>query len=136
MSNKTATLSYSLQYTDEDGKAKTSNSSSVVVPYQGQNVGSVDVPDTTASTTSYDIPFGEVTNAFLVVVDNHTGQDLNIYINAGADPCFLLKDGSRYIAQALTSLTDTPLVTSVTAETTATQDGAGLISYKVLGDPV
>lgn len=136
MSNKSASLSYSLQYTDEDGKVKTSPVVTVQVPYQSQTVGTIDVPDTTAATTVYDIPFGEVNDAFLIVLDNHTGQSLTVKVNGSSDAAYSLPDGGRYIGQALVNVSDSPTITDLTVTTTDIQSGSGLITYKIFGDPV
>lgn len=136
MANSLATVSYSVQYVDADGKTVTPSAISASCPYQSQTVGTIDVPDTTASATAYDIPFGGVTDAFLILVVNKTGQDLSVKLNGGSDVVYTIPDKGMYIAQALTDSTATPTVTDLTVTTTDIQDGAGIVEYKIYGDPV
>lgn len=135
MANKLATITYTLEYTDSDSHAR-SVSNSTSCPYQSQNEGNVDVADTTASSTSFSVPFGAVANAFCVVVTNLTGQPLNVIINGSETPSYKIPDQGVYVAQAETDPEADLTVTSVDLVTTTTQSGLGLIKYKVLGDPV
>src|ERR1041385_1655492 len=98
MANSLATVSYSVQYTDADGKTVTPSAVSTSCPYQSQTVGTIDVPDTTASATVYSIPFGGVDDAFLILVVNKTGQDLSVKVNGGTDVVYTIPDKGMYIA--------------------------------------
>jgi hypothetical protein len=135
MANSLATVTYSMQYIDADGKSVTPSSIATSCPYTSQTIGTLDVPDLTASATAFNIPLGGVTNAFLIVVINKTGQELSVKVNGGSAVTYQLPDKGTYVAQALSDHLATPLVTSLSVTTTATQAGLGIVEYKVFGDP-
>lgn len=137
MANKTATLSVSLSYQGIT-QVIAETPINVASPYMASNVAEVDVPDTTAASTAFAVPFGTIgTDAPLVLVKNETGQDMDVIINgAAAASHSLAPNGILLLANpaAITGL-GTP-VTSVSLETTAIQSGDGSIKCWAFGDPV
>lgn len=135
MANKTATLSCNLQYTDEDGKIQTNRTITSSCPYQSQSVGTVDIVSETSGGTSYEIPFGEVSRAYLIVIDNQTSQPIDVSVNGGDAPVCRVSPSARYVSQALTNVSYDPVVASVSITTTEDQETTQLVSYKIFGDP-
>lgn len=138
MANKTAILKYALQYETAEGQSALvppNGTARVQCPYQAQSVGSLDVPDTTTSATSYSIPFGSIgVAATLVVLENKTGQELAVKINGASSASHRMKDGGVLILGEAAAPGTTP-ITAVSVATTATQSGAGFVAYYVFGDP-
>ncbi len=140
MTNKLATVQVSASYSDPDNQRAAIARVVVDAPYQAQIHQAVDVPDTTAGATEYDLSFGTITEeATMFVVRNLTangedpGQDLILKINASAalqriPPGGFVAVGNPVVAGA------TP-ITAVSVTTTATQNGPGKISWHVFGDP-
>lgn len=132
MANKTATFFTRINYVDEDDEDQVMTST-VAVEYNAFLVGELDVPNATAGSTAYSIPFGSVTNATGVWIRNATGQDLTLKIN-GSAALHLIKTGSDVVLPA-DGVSGGPL-TAVSLTTTATQSGEGQIEFFVAGDPI
>lgn len=136
MANQLATVKVSLAYTGPSGQQEAPPTQQVVAPYQAQNVGAIDVPDSTASSTTYSIPFGSIgTAASLVVLQNNTGQELAIKINGAAAASHHMAQGGMLVIAENSAPGSTPVL-SVSVTTTAMQAGAGSVGYYVFGDPV
>jgi hypothetical protein len=107
---------------------------SVAPAYAALSDGILDVPDTQASGTEYEIPFGGIgTGATLLHVKNKTGQALIVKINAATAVFDLANNGEITIVSA--ALPGSAPLTGMSLTTTATQSGAGTIEYLVTGDP-
>ena len=132
MSNSKVTVRSQILYTDAYSQNAAVNVT-VEAPYQAQNHGSIDIPDTTGA-GSYDIPFGSVTSATCVTVRNFTGQPVNITVNGGDLAYTGLADGKSFLL-TLEAMPDTAIA-AVQVTTLSTQTGAGHIAYDVWGDPV
>ncbi len=129
MANKTATFQVSYTYDDEDDEDLTKTVSTSVL-YTSSARGELDVPNATAGSTAYAIPFGSIAGATGVWLKNSTGQDLTLTVNAVA--LQLVKTGgSICIADPAQSAAP---ITAITLTTTAQQSGAGTIRYLLLGD--
>ncbi len=102
------------------------------IAFVSESVGTIAVPDTTASSTAYSIPFGAIATAatFLYVL-NQTGQDLMLKLNGSANLTRIATGGTCILSMPVAPGA-TPL-TAASLTTTATQSGAGTILYKVLG---
>jgi hypothetical protein len=103
MSNKNATLKTSLQFTDGSGNTvrdPVQGTSSLNSPYQGEQQGTIDVPDTTAADTEYAASFGAVAGATMLEIENKTGQDIKAKINDPASATGTLASGVADIALA------------------------------------
>lgn len=137
MSNKTAKIKITCSYHGVENEAATLSPVSVTVPYQGQSHGTIDVPDTTAGSTTYDIPFGSIASATGVIVENKTGQDLWLKWNSANIDSHkqYLPDGAA-VSLAFPAVPGSFPTTAVSVTTTGTQAGAGLVAYHVFGDPV
>lgn len=132
MANKIATLKTTLTYTGPSDEA-VSVPKSLSIPYQSQNAGAIDVADGTASATSYAIPFGSVAKPTLIIVENNSGQELQAVIDTQA--LHGIPDGGTMTLIASTT-EPTDQVSTLSMKTTALQDGAGTIAYRVFGDPL
>lgn len=105
------------------------------VPHQAESVGTVDIPDTTASGTATAIPFGSIgVGATLLMVKNTNNQDMMLTLNGSAN-LHRIPPGGVYLFAAPLAAGATPL-TAASVKTTATQSGDGTVEYLVLGDPV
>lgn len=142
MANKSAVAKVSLSYTGADNEPVNMPVLTIAAPYQAQAHGSIDVPDTQAATTDYDIPFGSIgTEATLLIVENRTkngsnpGQKLKVDLESGALVVEIDVDQSFAYIAGSGALGTTPL-TQAKVTTTDIQAGAGLISFHVFGDAV
>jgi len=52
--------------------------------YAALSDGTVDIPDATPAATEFAIPFGAVTDATMLYVENKSGQDMTPKINGAA----------------------------------------------------
>jgi hypothetical protein len=140
MPNKSAQLTISLSYVDADG-AYVSSSQTVTSQYQAQNHGTIDVPDTTASATSYAVPMGSIgVDCTAGFVKNNTGQPLGVLVNGAMSATYDLPDGGVFCwgfpeTPGGGSAQPLPILT-LSLKTTAVQAGAGSITYHTFGDPV
>ncbi len=136
--NLNARLGVTLSYTNEEGGTSTMTAIALAAQYQSQSHGTIDVPDTTAADTEFSIPFGAVDEAAtLVVIENRTGQSCEVKIN-GQNPVNNHHDlaaGGVYVFGAPHAPDANPML-SVKLKLNATQAGAGLIAYRIFGDPV
>jgi len=136
MSNKTASVRITCSYTGTENESASLPAKIVGCLYQAQTHGTVDVPDLATTDTEYDIPFGAVAEATLVLVENTTGQDLWLKWNSAnieSHKQFLKSGGCALIA--MPDLPGQYPTTAVSVTTTATQSGAGTVAYHIFGDP-
>lgn len=96
MANRTATLSARLS---GDTAPLAPASREVLAPYTSNQGGDLDVPDTTAASTVYDVPFGSIAEATHIEIRNDTGQDIAARIG-GASVTGTLVSGTATIAFA------------------------------------
>lgn len=136
MSNFTASLSIQLQYTGPLGNQITVPPIAIAALYQAQNVGVIDVPDTTASATVYDVPFGTIDELTTCgVIFNQTGQPLEIKINGAAAASNTIPDGGVFPWGFPGLSAGSIPILAIELETTAMQSGAGYVAYYLFGDP-
>ncbi len=135
MSNKNGSLKLSLAYTNPDGDSSKQDVS-VAFHYQAQSHGTIDVPDTTASATAYEIPFGSIdVAATMVVIANRTGQSCEVKVNGQAVVSHHhdIASGGVFVIGGPAAPAANP-ITSVSLTLKDTQSGAGLIAYHIFGD--
>jgi hypothetical protein len=132
MSNKNTMTRVSFQYMGPSLETVVAPTNLVVSFYQGQVHGTVDIPDTQAGGTEYDIPFGTIAEASMVFVSNRSGQTVDVKTNGSTDIAFSLPNGGMFLLSANALGTG---LESIKLITTATQSGAGEIEYHVFGDP-
>ena len=129
----TATLTINLSYVGPDGNLVEMPTDSVSASYSAQNHGNIDVPDATAATTTFPVPFGAITtDATCGYVKNLTGQALLVDVN-GAGNAFALPSGSTF-PWGFAGPSSTPIL-SIDLTTTAIQADLGSIVYHLFGDP-
>lgn len=141
MANQLASVQVSASYYDPDDQRAAIARTLVEAPYTAQAHTSIDIPDTTAGATVYEVSFGSIgTEATLVVIRNLTangvnpGQDLILKINDSAALQRIPPGG--FVAFGNPAAAGGSPITAISLTTTATQDGAGRISAHVFGDPV
>lgn len=96
MANRTATFSGRLS---GDITPLAPASREVLALFTSCQGGDLDVPDTTAASTSYSVPFGSITEATHCEVRNDTGQDVAVRVG-GASVTGTLVSGTATIAFA------------------------------------
>ncbi len=128
-------MTFQLTYVGPDGDQVVMPQRTVLSSYQAQNHGTIDVPDTTASATAYDVPFGGITvDATCGLVENRTGQELEVKINGAAAASQTLPNGGVFAWANPTDSGGTPIL-AISLKTTAMQMGDGYINYHLFGDP-
>jgi len=132
MSNRTARLAFSLAYKDPDGTAvrvPNRKDQASDAPYGASAASEIDVPDLTAAATEYAVPFGSVNlAATLVLLENLTGQELEVKANAPPSASGTLSSGAVDITLA-NAVGDRLLV-----ERTTSAGTAGVLSVKRKSD--
>ena len=103
-------------------------------PFQGMSVATIDVPDAEASATAHAVPFGSVDEATMVLVQNSTGQTLDIKINGAAAVSHQIPNGGCQLIAAASA--PSTALASVSCITTGIQSGEGKIYCWVFGDAV
>ncbi len=136
MANKTATLKVNITYVGSSNETVVAPTLTKTVPYTAMSDGILDVPDTTASATVYNLPFGSIgAAATCCIIENRTGQDLVVKINGPTDSgLHSLASGGLFVFGADDSASRNP-VTSASVTTTLTQSGAGEVGFRLFGDP-
>jgi hypothetical protein len=119
MSNKNAILRSSLQWVGGGGGVSKSpeggGTDTINATYREAEPDSqIGVPDTQASGTEYDIPFGSIAAASLLQIENQTGQTIKARVNAPPSASAALVSGTKDItlANAVGDLLMVALVTS------------------------
>ncbi len=132
MANKAVTLLADLSYVDAEGRNASLPQLTISPEYQAQNHGGFDLPDEEPA-GDFVIPFGSVAKATCVVIQNNSGQPVDVSVNAGDLLYTALPDGKACLL-ALPALPGTAIA-SVTVTTAEAQEADGSISYHVFGDP-
>lgn len=136
MPNQAAYFSLQASYVGPDGDNVVMPAKLVTANYAAQNHGTIDVPDTQAAATVYNVPFGAITvDATAGAIFNNTGQALKMKVNGAAAVSQTLPSGSMYAWANPSSAGATPVL-AISLETSAIQSGAGSITYHLFGDPV
>ncbi len=136
--NLNARLGVTLSYTNEEGGTSTMTAIALAAKYQSQSHGTIDVPDTTAADTEYAIPFGSVDEgATLLILENRSGQDVEVKINdqAVVSHHHDIPAGGVLVLGGPNVSGTNPLLSAV-VRLNSLQAGAGLIAYRIFGDPV
>jgi len=136
MSNKTCTLRINMSYSGPSDESIVMPQVSRSIPYMSLSEGTLDIPVSTASATSYSVPFGGIGVALTGgIIENRTGQDLLVTINTNTSSAHLASGGVFVLGESQ-SAASLP-VTSISLKTTATQSAteAGYIGYRLFGDP-
>jgi hypothetical protein len=134
MADLIANLKLILSYQAPGGGTVSVPAISINAPFQASVVGFLDVPDATIAETPVAVPFGSIADgATLVVLQNQTGQELDITINGQTSDVAFSDEGVAVIAAA--SLPDGTPLTALGVITTAPQAGPGKVGYFVFGDP-
>ena len=141
MSNKNVKLTLSLQYSGVDDETVNAPAQVLNCPYAAgaQMVGGIDVTagtDGSVTPVVFDVPFGGIAQATLMILENRTSQSMELKVN-GQNPVgnhhdippggFFVLGGSTVAAHPLTAVSLT--LASLCA-------GAGSVAFKLFGDPV
>jgi hypothetical protein len=134
MVTSVATITAAVQYTPPNAQTNSGNSSfSAAVPYNAQNVGTIDVPIGQSIATVYSIPFGSVSGAKGFAVKNGMSSDVIVRINGlGSDEFKIAPAG--FIVMAESSAPGSLPLSALTLTTTAAPSTIEQITYMVFGD--
>lgn len=97
--------------------------------YVGSAAGFIDIPKTTVTATTYQVPFGSIASGKVAAIQNNTGQDLHVSVN-GSEDVFTVPPGGV----CMPSCGEAAGITALSVTTTATMTEDGTVSYLVLGD--
>jgi hypothetical protein len=126
-----STLTFACTWEDADGNPIHPKPRTIQIPCTVGAQGAIPVPPGTASGTEVDVPFpGILSAATLVVIENETGQELNVAWGGNWAPH--LPAGATLI-YAMPAVPAAGAITSLRFMLTQQQVGAGLINYTVLG---
>ena len=142
MANKLATFQVLLKYTGPGGDVVAPSPVQVIVPYQSDVVGTIDVPDATAASVVYTVPFGPiVTECRGALIVNRTangsnpGTDLGVKINGAAAISHQIQPGGGLLIMGPVAAGANKLL-SLTLTTRIIQVGDGQIDFYLFGDPL
>jgi len=137
MSNSTANVRAILRYPQPGGGICQPPIEAILALYAGSNVAEIDVPDLEAAITKHAVPFGDISEASMVMIQNLTGQDLDVIVNdTGADIAdHSIPIGGLWLCGGPVPAVATFPMTRIDLVTTAEQAGAGRINCWVFGDP-
>jgi hypothetical protein len=130
----TATATFTLQYTPPSAPTNSGSATfTVTANHNAQNVGQIDVNPADTPPTSFDIPFGSVAKAKILVIKNLLDADVGVRLNAAVADQFQIAAGGEMIYACSAAPATTP-VTSALIRTTAAPAAVGFIQFWVLGD--
>lgn len=139
MTAKLATFKVLLSYTGPDGSIVAPSPIVVAAPYNSETVGTIDVPDATATAHVYTVPFGAIAaEATGCLVVNNTangvnpGVDLGVKINGAAAISHHIAPGGTLLMTSPEVAASVPL-TALTLTTVGTQVGDGSIGFWLFG---
>lgn len=133
MANKQATVKWTLR---GDVGIHPAAAEILAIDWAAENAGEVDIADQTAGSTVVTIPFGAIgTEATCFWLKNTTNQDLTLKVS-GANNGFRMPPGSTIIYATPVAAGGSTKLTAATVTTTATMDGAQVVTFGILGDPV
>jgi hypothetical protein len=116
----TAVFSASIQYTPPAAPANSGLPSfSLQASYNAQQVGQIDVPSGTAPATVFNVAFGYVNKAKLLVIKNLMSTDVAVRLNGSTDPNFCLPPGGMITYSAAVDPSTYPLVSASVTVLTA-----------------
>jgi hypothetical protein len=131
----TAIFSATLQWTPPSAPVNSGQSSfSLQLSYNAQNVGAIDVPASTPPATVYDIPFGAVSKAKLIVVKNFMTSDVDLSINGSLDLISIAPSGMVMYGAPADPTTGAHPIASASVKTLDTPSNLGRIEYWIYGD--
>jgi hypothetical protein len=100
--------------------------------YEAQSVGAIDVTTGATIGTQFQIPFGSIAAAAVVIVKNSMTTPINIFLNGHAVADFELQPGAQFRYESPTNPQTTP-ITSVTAEILASPTSVQRLFYWIFG---
>lgn len=100
--------------------------------YEAQNIGTVKIPTTMTPPTTYDIPFGLVGSALMILIENQMSISIGLKLNGSVTVNFDLAPGAVFLMSGATASAGVPLTevsfTVATAPTTTSH-----VNYFVFG---
>jgi hypothetical protein len=127
-------LNTSVQYTPPAAPVGSGLSSfALQALYNAQQVGQIDVPAGTAPSTVFNVAFGYVNAAKLLIVRNLMSSDVAIRINGSVDPNFCLSPGGLFVYGGASDPSTNPL-TSVSVTVLSSPTVLEFIQTFVYGD--
>lgn len=85
----------------QNGRTTTTAKTKVSAAFRGSSAETqVDVPNAASASTEYAVPFGSVTNATLVEIENQTGQEVKAKVGDYASASGTLASGTKDITLA------------------------------------
>ncbi len=140
MSNKAGTLKINMTYKGASNEVARLPECAVSFSYMAQSHGTVDVPTDALEAAEITIPFGSVgTHATMVVIQNRTGQDVEVKVNGQAPQTHhhdLASGGVLILGGPLVPADNKLTEVTFTLSDDQLAFGAGEIEYHVFGDPV
>lgn len=136
MANNTATVRVSLSHPAPGGGTATPPSIVVSAPYEAQLAGDIDIPDTTADATEFELPLGSIgTEITGLIIKNDNNAAIGIRLNSavGDADIYSLAAGGVFVHAAPTD--DDAPITAAAITTTAEQSGNGRVAFWLFGDP-
>jgi hypothetical protein len=131
MSN--AVFSGTLTWTPPGGGGVHVTNVSVSCTYAAQSDGTIDIPDTTPSTTAFSLAFGSIATPKMLLIKNDNNQDMGIRLQSAMSDEFQVPANSEVMIAMPTAPLSNP-ITAIKVVTTALQTGAGSVSYLLFGD--
>jgi hypothetical protein len=137
MPNLSATIKRILSYTGPSSESLLLPTEVLAAPYQAQLAGTIDVPVDVADNDPFDIPFGSIAAPTLVIIENASGQELEVKINGAAAVSHTIPNGGFMIpvASSSSAAIGTP-ITAIQLIATGTGSAVGRIAYRIFGDAV
>ncbi len=132
----TVVSSASIQWTPPSAPSNSGQSTFAnQASYNAQNVGSIDIPSGTSPSTDFDIPFGSVGRARVLIVKSMMTSDVNVSLNGSPTPTFTLPPGAKFSFEApMDPTTGTHPITSATITALVAPTNVESCQFFVFGD--
>jgi hypothetical protein len=126
----------SVQWTPPAAPANSGLSTfTVQASHNAQNVGTLDIPSGTAPATVFNIPFGSVGKAKVLIVKSLMTSDIDVKINGTTDPIFILAPGGSFRYEAPSDpTTGVRPVISASFATLVAPTAVESVQFWVMGD--
>lgn len=131
MANGTVQFAGTFSYGAPGGVA-VSEQVSASAPFNNSSVGIVDVPASAMAAAAFPIPVGDITSILAIYVENKTGQDVTLKLNATA-LTLNIPTGSKLLYFTPAAPAANPW-TAITFTLTTGQVADGQIAYRVFGN--
>lgn len=127
-------ISVGIQWTPPGSAANSGNSTLTSVGTENsQSVGKIDIPAATVAPATYVVPFGSVSAAKTVIIQNLMSTEIGVRLNGAVADNFTLGAGQTFIISGPVAGTTVP-ITAASVLTTDAPTEVEYVNFWIFGD--